>query len=46
MRQKEEESSAHQGQKSLGCLGKELGQDTWGFPGAWDPRTCSKARVD
>ena len=23
--------------KSLGSLGKELGQDTWGFLGAWDP---------
>ena len=37
MRQREEESPTHQGQKLLGSPGKELGQDTWGFPGAWDP---------
>ena len=25
-------------EKSLGSPRKELGQDTWGFSGAWDPR--------
>ena len=31
--------------KSLGSLGKELGQDTWGFPGAWDPWDMQQSQL-
>ena len=30
-------------EKSLGSPGKELGQDAWGFLGAWDPRDMQQS---
>ena len=32
--------------KMLGSLGKELGQDTWGIPGAWDPRDMQQSQEE
>ena len=45
MKQRKEKAqpSLQRLEKSLGSPGKELGQDAWGFLGAWDPRDMQQS---
>ena len=47
MKQRKEKAhpSPQRLEKSLGNPRKELGQDTWGFLGAWDPYDMQQSQV-
>ena len=44
-RERKAQPSSQKVRKSLGSQGKELGQDTWGFQDAWDPRDMQQSQA-